>query len=64
MTLEGVLFRVPARLSSRSSVKSIVLWTSCFTSSDVLSTAIMVSSYGYKREGVTAETEKPFLKDQ
>lgn len=51
VTSDMLLFRAPARLSRRSSVRSVFLRTSCSTSSDVLRTVIMASSYSYKTRG-------------
>lgn len=44
-TSDRLLLRAPARLSRRSSVRSVFLRTNCSTSSDVPSTVIMASSY-------------------
>lgn len=45
VTSDRLLLRAPARLSRRSSVRSVFLRTNCSTSSDVPSTVIMASSY-------------------
>lgn len=45
VTSDRLFLRAPARLSRRSSVRSVFLRTNCSTSLDVPSTVIMASSY-------------------
>lgn len=52
VTSDGLLFKAPARLSRRSSVRSVFLRTSCSTSSDVFSTVIMASTYSDNPEKI------------
>lgn len=48
VTSEELFFKAPAKLSRWSSVRSVFLRTKCSTSSHVLSTVIMASSYNKK----------------